>query len=366
MRILREVIKQMKKQRDLFSKIIVIVIITVFIITSINPSSGITNNNPPYVPYNPRPMSGTTGVASGPWFSWSGGDPDGDAVKYDLYWGKTNPPPMVESNMSGTYYDPYGEWIMFNITIYWKVVAWDEHGAKTEGPLWVFTFAPNYPPFHASEPYPADGANKVPVNASLSWVGSDPNIWDELTYDVYFGLFPNPSLVSYNQKENYFDPYGSGDLPIYEDFYWRIVTRDREGEETIGPNWTFATGVNCTPPVPTINGPTHARVNENHTYTFSTTCEDIVIFQVDWGDGSPTEILNPIPTDDQKAIANHSWDKIGTYNIRARTEDIWGILSDWGQLEVTIPRTKIIIYGLLNLLLVRFLKMEVFLRIMNL
>ena len=267
--------------------------------------------------------------------------------------------------MYGTYYEHYGEWIMFNTTMYWKVVAWDEHGATTEGPLWVFTFAPNYPPFPARDPYPADRANEVPVNASLSWVGSDPNIWDELTYDVYFGPYPDPPLVIYNQHGTTFDPYGSGDLPIYEDFYWRIVTRDWKGEETIGPNWTFATGVNCTPPVPTIVGPTEGRIKVNYTYNFSTTCEDNVVFQVDWGDGSPIEILNPIPFDVQKAIADHSWDKIGTYSIRARSEDIWGIFSDWGELEVTMPRTKIIIYGLLNLFLERFLKMEVFLRIMN-
>ena len=216
--ILREVIKKMKKQRVLFSKTLVNGIFTLFTIASINPSSGITNNNPPYVPHNPRPMSGTTGVASSPWFSWEGGDPDDDQVTYDLYLGVTNPPPMVVSNMSGTLYDPYGEWIMFNTTIYWKVISWDEHGATTEGPLWVFTFAPNYPPFPARDPYPADGANEVPVNASLSWVGSDPNIWDELTYDVYFGPNPDPPLVVYDQHGTTFDPYGTGDLPIYEDF----------------------------------------------------------------------------------------------------------------------------------------------------
>ncbi len=324
-------------------------------------------NNPPYVPSNPRPLNGTTGVAGGRWFTWSGGDPDGDNVTYDLYFGNSTPPPKVMSNMSnnGTGYDPPGEWLV-NITYYWKVVAWDEHGASTEGPIWRFRLAPNYPPFPARDPIPPDGAKNVPVNASLYWTGSDPNGWDVLRYDVYFGPNLDPPLVEINQSENYYDPYGEGDMPLFQDFYWRIDTRDKEGEVTTGPNWTFATGVNCTPPPPAIDGPTHGRIKIKYNYTFYTTEEGGVIFIVDWGDESTIERIYPTSPDGQRAIANHSWDKKGTYIIRARTEDEYGMVSDWGELEVTMPRIKTTTYSLLQWFFERFQLLEVFLRIMNL
>lgn len=73
-------------------------------------------NHPPYKPYNPRPMNGTTGVVSGPWFTCKTGDPDGDNLTYDFYFGVTNPPPLVMSNVSELWYDPYGVWPLFNTT----------------------------------------------------------------------------------------------------------------------------------------------------------------------------------------------------------------------------------------------------------
>jgi len=50
-------------------------------------------NNPPYIPSDPEPKNGSTGVDTGI-LSWTGGDPDpDDMVTYKLYFGnETNPP----------------------------------------------------------------------------------------------------------------------------------------------------------------------------------------------------------------------------------------------------------------------------------
>jgi len=319
-----------------------------------------TENNPPYVPHNPRPMNGTTGIISGPWFSWEGGDPDGDEVCYDVYFGISNPPPMVANNISGTIWDQYYDFEP-NTTIYWKIVAWDPHGS-TEGPIWVFKIPPNYPPYPAKNPDPPDGAEQVPVNAVLNWTGWDPNGWDELTYDVYFGLYEPPTQQTNNQTHNYYDPYGSGDLQMFETYYWKIVTWDREGEKGIGPIWTFSTGDNCCPPDPIIVGPNSGRVNVVYNYTFYIETEDRVCFEVDWGDGSPREIYCP-PYNLSYVIANHSWDKMGEFTIRVRTSDIYGGYSDWEILRVTIPRIRITNYLLFNFILERYPLLGVFLRL---
>jgi hypothetical protein len=247
-------------------------------------------NHPPYKPYNPRPRNGTSGVVGSPWFTCDTGDPDGDELIYDFYWGSTNPPPKVLSNVTEIQFDPYGEWLVFNTTIYWKVVVKDEHGAITEGDIWHITFAQNYPPFPAKNPSPPDGAEEVPVNAILNWTGWDPNGWDEFTYDVYFGLYDPPSFQVGNQSKTEFDPYGpDGDMQLYEDYYWKIVTWDKEGEKSIGPVWTFSTGKNYPPTNPIIVGPTSGRENVVYNYTFYIETEDRVCFEVDWGDGSPRE-----------------------------------------------------------------------------
>ncbi|HVQ01367.1 MAG TPA: Ig-like domain-containing protein, partial [Candidatus Thermoplasmatota archaeon] len=96
-------------------------------------------NQPPNVPSNPDPYNGSVNVNVTTALSWTGGDPDqGDSVTYDVYFGTTNPPALVHSNQSTTSYDPPGS-LQYLTKYYWRVVAWDDHGASTQGPLWDFT-----------------------------------------------------------------------------------------------------------------------------------------------------------------------------------------------------------------------------------
>jgi hypothetical protein len=77
--------------------------------------------------------------------SWSGGDPDaGDTVTYDVFFGDSNPPPVLQS-----------DWPTTTLTVtlaadthyHWYVSAHDDHGAETDGPLWEFTTGSNYKVF---------------------------------------------------------------------------------------------------------------------------------------------------------------------------------------------------------------------------
>gem|GEM_PF-4306082 len=96
-------------------------------------------NNPPNTPSNPSPANHATGISVTAVLSWTGGDPDaGDTVTYDVYFGTITPPQKVIGNQSGTLYDPPGS-MNYNTKYYWRINAWDNHGAKTVGSVWDFT-----------------------------------------------------------------------------------------------------------------------------------------------------------------------------------------------------------------------------------
>jgi VCBS repeat-containing protein len=132
-------------------------------------------NRPPYMPSNPSPSDGATNVPTSLTLSWSGGDPDGDRVTYEFYLGTTSTPPLVGStdvtSTSVTNLKP-------DTTYYWKVVAEDDKGARTEGPLWRFTTAP------APPPKPDLIVEKVEVRVHEKPAGSNPREGDSIEFIV--------------------------------------------------------------------------------------------------------------------------------------------------------------------------------------
>jgi hypothetical protein len=92
-------------------------------------------NNPPYAPTNPSPPDGATNQPTSLTLSWTGGDPDGDAVTYDVYFGTSSSPPKVGSTTS-TSYQVSG--LALNTTYYWQIVASDGR-LTSSGPVWRFT-----------------------------------------------------------------------------------------------------------------------------------------------------------------------------------------------------------------------------------
>ena len=103
-------------------------------------TTGLKVNNPPNPPSNPSPTNGATKVAINKKLSWTGGDPDGDPVTYDVYFGTTSQPPKVMSNQSALTYNPGA--LAYDTTYYWNIVAWDNHSSNASGTTfdpWNFT-----------------------------------------------------------------------------------------------------------------------------------------------------------------------------------------------------------------------------------
>jgi outer membrane protein assembly factor BamB/uncharacterized protein YceK len=141
-------------------------------------------------------------------------------------------------------------------------------------------------------------------------------------------------------------PYASGQI-ICASHMWtqpgvyeiRAKLKDTYGAES---NWsephTITIVENGPPTPPIITGPTHGRVGIKYDYTFNSTDQscDELIYMIDWGDGTHSEIMGP---SGNETIINHSWSKKGTYIVKAQAKNIWGAISGWGTLEVSMPRT---------------------------
>ena len=135
-------------------------------------------NKPPHIPSNPYPAHGSTSVNINVDLSWTGGDPDGDPVTYDVYLGTSSTPPKVASNQTATTYDPGT--LDIDKTYYWQIIAWDDQSAFTEGPVWWFSTGTNQPP---SKPIilSAPTFGRPEVQLDFSTVAIDPEV-DQIYY----------------------------------------------------------------------------------------------------------------------------------------------------------------------------------------
>ncbi len=116
----------------------------------------------------------------------------------------------------------------------------------------------NHPPTAPNPSSPPNHASDVSITADLSWIGSDPDAGDTVTYDVYFGTTNPPPRIATGQTSSIYDP---GTLQYstyyYTYYYWRVVAWDNHGVPTTSPIWDFFTeeGPNHSPYEPSNPSP---------------------------------------------------------------------------------------------------------------
>jgi len=279
------------------------------------------DQNPPNTPSNPSPADDEIDVELDVDLDWDGGDPDGDSVVYDVYFGQTSPPPIVSTGQSGSSYDlPI---LDFGTTYYWQIVARDEWGAETVGPEWDFTTRINNPPNSPNTPSPLDDATEISINTGLSWSGGDPD-GDSVTYDIYFGKTSPPPLETSNNPTTSYDP---GELDKDTIYYWKIVARDEYDEENEGPEWDFTTETNNAPNEPNDPDPedhaTNVGADQNLSWTGGDPDPgDTVTYDVYLGISNPPPLLATDEDDTTYSPGGLGFDQ--TYYWKIVSRDEWG------------------------------------------
>lgn len=103
-------------------------------------------NDPPAEPNSPTPGDDEEKVDPGSTLRWDSTDPDNDQVTYDvrLEKGDSSPDEVVASDLTEATFTPGS--LDRDATYYWQILARDEHGASTSGPVWSFRTNVNEPP----------------------------------------------------------------------------------------------------------------------------------------------------------------------------------------------------------------------------
>jgi len=131
---------------------------------------------------------------------------------------------------------PYPDGLVSGTTYYWRIDEVEADGTtKYKGPIWSFTIAPKT----GYNPEPADGAELVDPNITLSWESG----FGALLHHMYFG--DSFDDVDNGTPDTYKGPVGfakytPGPLESGKAFYWRVD--EFHGFETYkGEVWGFTT-----------------------------------------------------------------------------------------------------------------------------
>jgi|GEM_PF-5165592 len=281
-----------------------------------------TQNAPPYIPSSPSPANGSTGRSVTTDLSWVGGDPDpGDVVKYDVYFGLSNPPSKKVANQTTTSYDPGT--LSYSTTYYWMITAWDSAGYSTISPLFQFKTAS--PSSGGGEEPPQKPTNIKPVADISAGEPYQGFIDTAITFDGSKSYDPDGNITAwfwvFGDNTN-----GTGMTVTHSfshpgTYIVSLTVTDDKGSTNIDSTTCIIKQPNRPPTIPLINGPTSGTKNILYPYTVVSTDadNDIMQYTFDWGD-SMNQLSGFLPNGTSFSV-NHSWNAAGRYSIRVIVTD---------------------------------------------
>jgi uncharacterized protein (TIGR02145 family) len=225
-------------------------------------------NSFPVLPPAPIPPDESSDQPINPTLSWACGDPENDPLKYDVYFGTTDPPYPITYEQIDTNYNP--DTLDYNTIYYWKIVAHDDHGNSTEGPVWSFTTM--QPPWQCGDSMVdlRDGQaySTIQINAQC-WMAENLNIGtmvsgatnmtnngvvekycydnDTANCDTYGGLYQWNEMMEYSTT-----PGVQGICPagwhLPTEFEWTMIINFLGGESIAGGMMKEADFAHWSPP----------------------------------------------------------------------------------------------------------------------
>jgi rhodanese-related sulfurtransferase len=223
---------------------------------------------------------------------------------------------LIANNFNGTIYNMVG-----GITA-WMAADLPTHNGNT-------------PP---NQPVQPSGPTICSINLPYTFqtTGIDPNAdvirygwdWNEDTIiDTWTEYFPSGEPT---ELEHLFTTPGQ--------FNISVTSEDIVGEKSI-PSLALHILATTPPSNPIINGPTNGKINEELTFTISSTDadNDEVFYSIEWDDGNYSSWLGPYPQATQIDIS-HTWTEKRTYTMQVKTKDINGIESGWTSYEISMPK----------------------------
>jgi hypothetical protein len=194
---------------------------------------------------NPNPKDGS--LYSDTWItlSWRQGDL---AVSHDVYLGEnledvndaTHDSDFYRGDVTTTFFVagfpgyPYPDGLVPGTTYYWRIdeVNNAEPNSPWKGDVWSFSI----PPKTAYNPVPADGAEFVPTDATLTWTAG----FGTKIHYVYFGEDFDTVNNAAGGAPVGASNYNPGPLELAKTYYWRVDEFDGAGTYK-GEVWSFTT-----------------------------------------------------------------------------------------------------------------------------
>ena len=156
--------------------------------------------------------------------------------------------------------------------------------------------------------------------------------------DLY-ELAPGESYVyTWDQKDNNGNQADIGEFKI--DFTFMACCGPIDSDNT---NITiYNPSINDLPNPPAINGPTSGEREKTYTFDFTITDpdgDDLQSLEVDFGDTTTGVIVSNWHSGDTTQVS-HKWKRTGSFQIKARVQDIREGWSEWSTFGISIPKNK--------------------------
>ncbi|PXF51630.1 MAG: hypothetical protein C4B55_04490 [Candidatus Methanophagaceae archaeon] len=262
-------------------------------------------NTPPYKPSAPSPSDGATGVSVAAELRWSGGDPEGDSVSYDVFLekGDSTPDVLVSDDQVVETFTPAG--LDFESHYFWKVVATDENGATTEGAVWDFwteAAPPPAPPAVTSFAPPSPVADEEGATRTFS-LSTDQTV--EVVWQVNGTTVQRDAGVTSSAYTNTSAAVG----------VWNVSAVARNANGTVRQTWVWSVAPKNRPPTADFSfSPSLPSAGEEVNFDASASKDSdgsIVSYDWEFGDGKSGT----------GETTKHSYSEGGTYAVNLTVTD---------------------------------------------